>query len=246
VLLRCFAGCRTSDVLHAIGLRFADLFDASAPRVHSQIVATYSYTDVHGEIIAEKVRYQPKAFRWRRPDATARSGWRWDSGGAALPLYRWPDLIEAREVLLTEGEKATDRLHAHGFTATCPPSGASTWHERWTDQLFDAGCERLIVLPDNDREGVTHARRVAAACCATMRVLVLTLPDLPAKGDVVDFFERGNTASDLRRLIDGAPDWTPDAEERERQNRKREQARKRKARQRQRAAQRHAVNVSAA
>jgi hypothetical protein len=110
------------------------------------------------------------------------------------------------------------------------------------------GLERLIVLPDNDREGITHARRVAQACCTVMRVQIITLPDLPAKGDVVDFFEQGNTAADLRRLIDGAPDWTPDAEERERQQRKRELARerKRKQRERQRTVDRHAANVNSA
>jgi hypothetical protein len=126
-------------VLSAIGLRFADLFDTSAPRVRAHVVATYSYTDLHGAIIAEKVRLQPKAFRWRRPDDTAPSGWRWDTGGIALPLYRLPDLIEARHVLLTEGEKGADLLARHGFTATCPPSGAATWQDRWTGQLFDAG-----------------------------------------------------------------------------------------------------------
>lgn len=246
ILLRCFAGCRTSDVLAAIGLRFADLFDLNAPRIAPRIEALYPYGDLQGEIIAEKVRFVPKAFRWRRPDPTARTGWTWGLNGTALPLYRLPELTEARDVLLVEGEKSADLLTAHGFTATCPPSGASTWNERWTGQLYDAGCERLMVLADADREGMAHAQRVAAACYVVMRVKLVTLPGLPAKGDVVDFLNAGNTQTDLRQIIDAAPDWTPDADERDRQNRKRELARerKRKSRARQRQALSHAANDS--
>jgi hypothetical protein len=247
VLMRCFAGCRAADVLGAIGLRMADLFDATAPRVRAHVVATYSYTDIHGVIVAEKVRLEPKAFAWRRPDASARGGYRWGLDGIALPLYRLPALIDASEVLMTEGEKAADLLTRHGFTATCPPAGASTWADRWTAQLADdARCARLIVLPDADREGIAHARHVAAACAPWMRVVIVTLPNLSAKGDIVDYFDAGHTADDLRRLIDGTPDWTPDADERERANRRREKTRERVKRHREKQKARNAVNVSSA
>ncbi len=197
VLMRCWAGCKTGDVLSALGLRFADLFDATA--------------------------------------ATARRGWRWGLDGTPLPLYRLCGLLDARTVILTEGEKAADLLTGHGFAATCPRAGASTWADRWTGQLVDdARCGRLIILPDNDLAGVTHAQRVAAACAAWMRVTVLLLPNLPAGADVFDYFAHGGTPTDLRQLIDAAPDWTPDGAARARQQRKRDLARARKRKQRDR------------
>lgn len=228
VLMRCFAGCRTSDVLAAVGLRFADLFDLNTPRIRPVIAATYAYADRHGDIIAEKIRFEPKGFRWRRPDGT------WGLNGASLPLYRLPDLIDATDVLLTEGERGVEQLWARGFVATCGPAGASTWQPRWTADLMDAGCERLTILPDHDKAGAAHAHRVALECFDSMQVKVINLPGLPSKGDVVDFFDAGHTASELRLLVDNTPVWTPEARQRERQQKKRDQARLRKHRQRER------------
>jgi hypothetical protein len=37
VLLRCFAGCATSNILAAVGLRFSDLFPDRAPASHVQL-----------------------------------------------------------------------------------------------------------------------------------------------------------------------------------------------------------------
>lgn len=40
-----------------------------------RIVATYDYTDAHGELLFQVVRYHPKDFRQRRPDG--KGGWVW-------------------------------------------------------------------------------------------------------------------------------------------------------------------------
>src|SRR4051812_14855685 len=65
VLMRCWARCRTSDVVLAMGLRMADLFEGPARHVERREVAAYPYVDLNGVLNAEKVRLEPKAFRWR-------------------------------------------------------------------------------------------------------------------------------------------------------------------------------------
>ena len=125
VLLRCFAGCPTHEVVAALGLRMADLFAAPQMASRPTVAAIYPYCDLDGVVIGEKVRLEPKAFRWRRPTDSAR-GWRSGLDSRLLRLYRWPDLIDARQVLVTEGEKAVDHLRSLGFNATCPPSRASS------------------------------------------------------------------------------------------------------------------------
>lgn len=76
VLLHCFAGCSQHKVVHALGLRMADLFTRStvhaAPRL---IAAEYDYVDCDGVLIAQKVRYEPKAFNWRHVDVSMPSGY---------------------------------------------------------------------------------------------------------------------------------------------------------------------------
>jgi 5S rRNA maturation endonuclease (ribonuclease M5) len=260
VLVRCFAGCRVSEIVRTLGLTMADLFDG--PRVAAvrpQVVAAYPYADLNGEIIARKVRSAPKAFRWESPDPNTPFGWRSGFSGTRPGLYRLPELIDARQVVIVEGEKAVDCLRALGITATCPPAGASTWLPSWSEDLWRAGCADVIVLPDADVAGRRHAERVAATCygvtmtsvpadmetpiaswpnakpgdpeIAPLRVKLVPLPDLPTNGDVVDFLER-RSIGHLQRLIEAAPYWTPDGAERQRRDRRREKAAERQRRRR--------------
>src|SRR4051812_26035403 len=99
VLMRCFAGCRTSEVLGALGLVYADLFTVPGIRQKPEVVAAYPYTDVDGTVLAEKVRFEPKAFRWRIVDGDQH---RWGLDGRAIPLFCAPSLVRAREVLIVE------------------------------------------------------------------------------------------------------------------------------------------------
>ncbi len=64
-----------------------------------------------------------------------------------------------------------------------------------------AGVERVVVIPDNDDVGRLHAEAVARSCHkAGLTVRVLTLPDLPAKGDISDYLAT-HTKDDLRALL---------------------------------------------
>jgi putative DNA primase/helicase len=81
LLWRCHAGCSQEAVL--AGLKRAGVLlngDARPAepqhnaRSRSRIVATYAYTDEHGELLYEKLRYDPKDFRQRRPRRQQRLG----------------------------------------------------------------------------------------------------------------------------------------------------------------------------
>jgi putative DNA primase/helicase len=262
VLMHCFAGCRTADVVLALGLRMADLF-SSTPRSRlapPRVVAVYAYCDLNGVVIAEKVRFEPKAFRWRVPVDTPGGGTRAGLHGATPGLYRWPDLVDAKRVLISEGEKAADHLAALGFIATCPPAGASTWRPVWSADLWRAGCREAIVLADSDRSGRAHALRVAGACYAISAAAdePPAAPDAPwttwtapvnitdaettalrvkilelqtvPGGDVVDWLAAGHSPQELSTLIEAAPYWSPQGVELERAERKRAQNRERQRR----------------
>ena len=67
-------------------------------------------------------------------------------------------------MLVVEGEKSVTALTALGLVATCPPSGASLWTEAYSEDLWRAGANVVVVLPDNDQPGREHAKRVVQAC----------------------------------------------------------------------------------
>lgn len=181
------------------------------------IVARYPYTDPNGRLIYEVVRLDPKDFRQRRPDGAG--GWLWKMKGVERVLYRLPSVLGAVEagqtVYVVEGEKGADALASLGVTATCSPGGACKWRDSFAPTL--AGAD-VVLVPDNDEPGRNHVAMVAKSLrhfvhrAASVRVL--TLPDLPEKGDVADWIAAGGTVEDLTRLTEQAiePDLSePDA-----------------------------------
>src|SRR5215471_2502849 len=100
VLLKCFAGCDTRDVMKQLGLGLRDLYDPhitkpsheslgkadfetqehngvvyfaspNTPKVHT----IYPYVDKDGNLLYENVRYYPKEFRQRRFDEKGKPIW---------------------------------------------------------------------------------------------------------------------------------------------------------------------------
>ena len=173
-----------------------------------KIVKTYPYQDESGEVLFEVVRYEPKAFRQRRPDG--KGGWIWNLDGVRRVPYRLPELLKASPqdfVFITEGEKDSDRLCDLGFTATTNPGGACKWLKEYN--RFFAG--RLVaVLPDNDTAGKKHAEQVANSLYGVAgEIRIVEMPDLPEKGDVSDWLDNGGDSAKLLKLVDAAEPYEP-------------------------------------
>ncbi len=173
--------------------------------ITSRLVDTYSYKDAQGKLLFQVLRFAPKRFSQRKPDG---NGWSFDLSGVPRVLYRLPELLAApaRRVLVVEGEKDVDRLGALGFVATCNPGGAGKWRPEFSEALRG---RHVIILPDNDAPGRTHADLVARSLNGlSASVHVLQLPGLPPKGDVSDWLNSGGTVEELKRLSREAPEWT--------------------------------------
>lgn len=182
-----------------------------APSTGRRIVATYPSVDEAGALLFEVVRYDPKGFRQRRPDGAG--GIAWDLHGVRQVPYHLPELIEAigseRTVFIVEGEKDVDRLRALNVPATCNAAGAGKWRLDFVEHFVGAD---VVIVPDNDDPGRDHAEKVARALKpVATRVRVLTLPNLPRKGDVSDWLDAGGRVEELHRLAEVAPDWRPAA-----------------------------------
>ncbi|MCZ8098177.1 MAG: AAA family ATPase, partial [Burkholderiales bacterium] len=159
-------------------------------------------------------------------------GWVWSIEGAQIVPYRLPELQDAisnrATIFFVEGEKCVDRLRALGLPATTNPMGAGKWWEDLNPHFKDAD---IVILPDNDPQlkkrdgtlvfhadgrpkfaGKDHAEAVANHLSGVARrVRVLELPDLPLKGDVVDWLDAGGDVDTLYDLVDTkAIDWRPD------------------------------------
>src|SRR5258708_56111 len=155
VLLHCHAGCTQRDVIDALKAR--GLWQ-SEPSENPRIVATHDYTEERGALLYQTVRFYPKDFRQRRPDA--QGGWIWKKGPRQV-LYHLPEVLEAAIVFVVEGEKDADTLRRHGFVATTNAGGAkAAWLPQFTEALVG---REVILIPDRDAPGRQRVIRIARA-----------------------------------------------------------------------------------
>jgi putative DNA primase/helicase len=194
VLLHCHAGCTQRDVIDALTARGVWQSERTE---NPRIVATYDYTDEHGNLLYQIVRYQPKDFRQRRPDGCG--GWIWKKGERQV-LYRLPEVLEAPIVFVVEGERDAETLREYGFVATTNAGGANAhWLPQYTETLRG---REVILIPDNDAPGRKRVLSIARALLRKVaRLVVLELEG--GSKDVTEWFGQGHSELELIAQLDG-------------------------------------------
>ena len=224
LLMRCHAGCDTSDVLSALGLSWSALFDNEKPETYDGFHTTcegmpltdiYEYKDLKGEETCYYVlRYEDgegnKTFRpWRNENGTPMIG----MGDTDSLPYRISGVASSSAddpIIIPEGEKDADTLHREGFIATTNPFGATNWKLEYGEYFLN---RNIFVIPDDDESGREHASKVVEMLSGiATRVSILELPNLPGKKtgeDVTDWMREGHTAEELHQLIREAEQTAP-------------------------------------
>ena len=198
LLLYCMAGCKTEDIVKALGLEMKDLFandNSGHTKSYDQKEKAYFYYDKAGVQVAKKVCYShlygSKTFCWFRLE---NGEWVKGLNGLDVPLYNLPSLLNATEtVYIVEGEKDADSLQQMGYIATTPPHGAGhKWNSKNYNKFFKN--KDVVILADNDDVGKTHAKDVAS-CVSGVAKSVKLIPseniycDLKEHGDISDIIE---------------------------------------------------------
>lgn len=188
-----------------------------------KITCVYGYEDKEGTARVWVARTDEKSFPVYHLGADG--GLYWGRGPYGGLLYRLPELAKAvragRTVYVVEGEKDVESLAALGYDATCNLGGGGKG--KWPDGVEGhfTGAD-VVVIPDNDQPGRSHAEEVCKAINRTAkRVRLLDLSTgpvkLPNKGDATDFFKLLGSKSAGKKafdeLVSGTPDWgAPDRE----------------------------------
>lgn len=198
--LHCFAGCKPGEVLREIERRIdsGEGFRKPNPEPLGEIVAEYEYRDQFGRVQYKKTRHEPKDFRIYAYDP---------GSGEFLPglnghrpiLYRYPEVIAADKVIITEGEKDTDNGRAfgiEGYAFTTNFDGAGNWSQSYSQALAD---KEVVIIPDNDPPGREHGRKVANSVAPFAKSV--TVLELPEGKDLSDWIELGHTPEETLALI---------------------------------------------
>ena len=169
-----------------------------------QDTAAFEYVDRDGTVAYRTLRKEKagerKRFVAQRPDG--RGGWTNGLGELYRIPYRLPDIIAADPsaiVYLTEGERKADKLASWGLVATAVAFGAQGWRDSYAAALDG---RTVAILPDNDDQGRRFAEQAAKSIDgAGGRAVIVQIPGLPPKGDVIDW--TGDVA-ELRTLTEAA------------------------------------------
>lgn len=174
VLIRCHAGCDTDDVLAALGLTRADLFDEAMAVDHEgpddwvpctrdghRKIEEYPYRDEFGKTLYSVTRCDHKCFAQWRPDPSKRGGRAWKLGNVRRLPYRLPELLvgiaQGDTAWIVEGERDVHAIAERHPTVTCNSGGAGKWLPEFTDHFRDAD---VIIVADRDEPGQSHALAV--------------------------------------------------------------------------------------
>lgn len=172
-----------------------------AKPIEQNLTAIYTYHDRSGTEIIRVKRFEEagkeKTFRQEHWNGSA-----WVSGtkGIEKVLYRLTAVLQSSYVIVVEGEKDADLAAAHGLCATTGIGGAGSWRNEYAEPLRG---KHVAVIGDNDEAG----RKYVAAVTESLRGVAasirnVSLPGLPEKGDLTDWFQAGGTAERLNALID--------------------------------------------
>jgi len=205
ILVHCHAGCTPEAIMAALNLRTSDLFfdsNTNGSRQSGRIVQTFDYLDEAGTVLFQVVRFEPKDFRQRRPDG--QGGWTWNLKDTRRVLYRLPSVIQGTEVpiVIHEGEKAVNTAVSAGLPGCHTTTVCGAKSPRKTDFGPVRG-RHVVVVPDNDTPGENYLRDVAAMAmqAGAASVKALCLPNLPPKGDVVEWLAAGGNPEDFAALL---------------------------------------------
>jgi 5S rRNA maturation endonuclease (ribonuclease M5) len=195
-LVYCHAGCDSRDVLEALDLTWKELLTG---RGDVALVAQYVYQLENGDPVIRVSRFEDKSFTQEHFEGYGIEG-RWVPGvppDVERPLYQLPLLVAAidagRTVYVVEGEKDVDSFAADGIIATCGIGGAGKWRESYTETL--ARAKQVVVVPDKDDPGRSHAARILAEL--TQRGVDASLRWGAAGKDYTDHVNAGFTVEDL-------------------------------------------------
>lgn len=172
-LVYCHAGCETVDVLAAVSMTPADLYD-------DRRGATYSYPD------GRQVHRSP-AKRFRQSGNTK---------GRAL--FHSDRIGAATEVYVCEGEKDVLAVELAGGVAVCPAMGAGKAHLSDWEPLRG---KRVTVVADKDAPGRKHAAEVAGRLDGIAGSVRIVEP--AAGGDAADHIAAGKALGELVAVDSG-------------------------------------------
>lgn len=171
----------------------------------------WTYNDASGKPVALVLRFNRDdgSKEFRPVSRYNENGWYITAPATPRPIYKLTDINDSTTVYIREGEKAADAVISLGLIATTSTGGSQA--PELTDWTPLVG-KSVVILPDNDEPGRKYANAVTdilRRLGSTAEIKIVERPDLPLKGDAVEWIDAHGDAAEpesmrdeLERLVD--------------------------------------------
>lgn len=201
-LIYCHAGCKTEDIVDAIGLELSDLWiDGKVAKqqknwkdkLGANVEVLYNYGEYY------KVRFKDKKILY---------GYVKDNefifgmpAGVHKTIYNLDRISNAIKkgysVYICEGEKDVDTLSNMGYSA-CTMGGCGDWRKEFAQHFKGAD---VILLPDNDEPGQEVMQQIKKDLKYYAHRIRVVKTSAAPHGDVTDWINEGHIKAELKELI---------------------------------------------
>jgi len=124
--------------------------------------------------------------------------------GVERVLWRLPEVAQAAEVCIVEGEKCVQAVEAIDYVATTNPGGSSGWMDAYA---LDLAGKSVTVIPDNDKPGLKWLTAVTKSLEGRVKEMrIVRVP--PEHNDIADLLATDGGASKYLDLIMHST-WVP-------------------------------------
>lgn len=159
--------------------------------------ARHRYTDEVGNLIMQSVRLEHATEDKTFLQCDDRGHWK--VSHIEPVLYNLPNIINASQVFIVEGEKSADLLIGYNLAATTNVGGAKKWRKNYS-QTFNG--KQVAILYDNDESGLSHGRTIAKSLLGVASEVYLVKTSDRPKGDVYNYIvDEGHSLDDLFALV---------------------------------------------
>ena len=217
VLINCFAGCRYTDIVEAVGLKTKDLFYPEENPVNwvkyiegregKKIQAVYDYVDFQGQYAFSKVRLIPKSFIFGRFEGDLFKYGLGKSRKEIKAIYGDLKAIQKaikdnKQIIICEGEKDISNLKEKGFSAAFCVGSCKDWLPEYAELVKGAN---LVVIADYDDPGIEYAKRVISDCLPVAKSVRGCCFPLFKGADLSDWLSQGGRLELLLDAISKKP-----------------------------------------
>ena len=222
ILMHCKAGCTNGSILKALGASWSAIsgrnqLESIRKKIKrhyredqylsdAEVTDIYDYKDPEGKYLYSRIRF-------KHPDGSKDMRYAcinyktetisYSRGCDPVP-YHLPELLKSiREgfpVYIVEGEKDVHTLTDQLYYVATTAGSASDWKREYAQYFRGAS---VIILPDNDKAGRDAVRKIQNDLLEYAYKVKTVYTSQQDHGDVTDFLEEGNTADDLKELIEG-------------------------------------------